>query len=63
VVSARSQDNGGIPKKLLGERSVIDRKKLEATIEPFDSFWKAPDNINKDRRNPGNSDRELWVAS
>ena len=41
----------------------MDRKKLEATIEPFDSFWKAADNINKNRRNLGNLHRELVVAS
>jgi hypothetical protein len=35
------------------------RKLLEATIEPFDSFWEAPDNINKGHRNLGNFNREL----
>jgi hypothetical protein len=49
--------------KALGERTVIRRKKLEATIEPCDSLWQAPDNINKGRRNLGNFHRELLVAS
>jgi hypothetical protein len=50
-------------KKTFGEHTVIRRKKLEATIELFDSFWKAPDNINKGRRNLGNFHRGLLVAS
>jgi hypothetical protein len=49
-------------KKALGERTVIRRKKLEATIEPCDSLWKAPDNINKRRRNLGNFRREHLAA-
>jgi hypothetical protein len=49
-------------KKDLGERTVTDWKDFEATIEPVDSLWQAPDNINKGRCNCGNFHRELLVA-
>jgi 2-polyprenyl-3-methyl-5-hydroxy-6-metoxy-1,4-benzoquinol methylase len=37
----------------MGESTVVRRMKLEATIEPFDSLWEAPDDIDKGYRSFG----------
>src|SRR5476649_2180077 len=36
-----------------GDSGMIRRKILAATIEPFDSFWEAPDDIEKGYRSFG----------
>jgi SAM-dependent methyltransferase len=42
-----------IDKEIRGDIAMVRRKKLEATIEPFDSFWEAPDDIEKGYRSFG----------
>jgi hypothetical protein len=44
---------GGESQTDLGNCPMLRRKILEATIEPFDSFWEAPDDIEKGYRSFG----------